>query len=541
MADLLLTYLLRSSILLAFTFLLVQLPGLGRAAARDVLLKVALLASFFSPFLPTGLLPTIRLESLPTPLSTSFPKHPESEAIADALSTSPLLTANHDEQINQRNDLAILLDWSFVAFLLLIIGAMATLVQFGRAWWLLRKILARAKPITKDFQRELAVDARVRILSTQKLASPVAFGRQTILVPEPLWAHFDKQQMQTVLAHEVTHLHRRDPLWNTALSILSYFCFFQPLNFLALHLWRHASEELCDAEAVKITRDPLILARCLLEITRYQSNSSNILTTCIIGKTHLTKRIEALLNAKEVYMKRSYLVLLSLLPFCILLFLPFVTFAQNTNAKTVVLDAGHGGIDPGAVGYGKEAEITLSVAQKVKVLLEKQGINVVMTREDDTYVELEQRVKFADQDTDVVISLHAQIAPSPSASGIATWVHNSPDDLTFTLEDMEFTGSGETDSINGNLESAGDSDVNVDSAELTLAYNLQAELVNATGAKDRGTRENSFYILRNIQVPSIMIDMGFVSNPAEGARLATDTYQQQLAEAIAKTLAAYLE
>jgi N-acetylmuramoyl-L-alanine amidase len=78
-------------------------------------------------------------------------------------------------------------------------------------------------------------------------------------------------------------------------------------------------------------------------------------------------------------------------------------------------------------------------------------------------------------------------------------------------------------------------------AELMLAHALQTELINTTGAKDRGTRENTYYVLQNVHVPSIMIDMGFVSNAVEGAKLATDTYQQTLAEAIAKTLIAYFE
>ena len=226
-------------------------------------------------------------------------------------------------------------------------------------------------------------------------------------------------------------------------------------------------------------------------------------------------------------MKHSHLVLLSLLPIIATLLLPLVTFAQNTeHVKTVVLDAGHGGRDLGAVGYANEAEVNLSIAKKVRALLEAEGINVVMTREDDSYVELEQRVKFA-EGADVFLSLHARAGPNSTMNGIATWF-SRPLEIAFSMDEVEY--------IDSSTESK-----DVDLAELTLAHELQAELINSTGAKNRGTRENNFYVLQNVQVPSIMVDMGFVSNPEEGAKLATNAYQQTLAEAIAKTLVDYLE
>jgi N-acetylmuramoyl-L-alanine amidase/beta-lactamase regulating signal transducer with metallopeptidase domain len=530
--EVFLTYLLRSSILLAFTLLLIQLPGLRRAGARDVLLKVALLASIASPFLPTSLLPAIRLEPLViTRASTvsTIEKLPDGSANSARVAEPALVQEDREENQSNRSD------WHSIPFILIMIGVLINFVQFGRAWWIVRKLISRGTPITRDLYSELQIEARVRVLSITEISSPAAFGSHTIFIPERLLKNLNKRQLQSVLAHETAHLRRHDPFWNAALSFLSQLCFFQPLNFLALHFWQRASEEICDADASKVTGDPLLLARTLLEVARGQNTLPALLTTSMVSTTHLSKRITSLLNAKEVYMKRSQLIPLSLLPIFATLLLPLVTFAQNTEqTKTVVLDAGHGGIDLGAVGYANEAEVNLSVAQKVRALLEAQGINVVMTREDDSYVELEQRVKFA-EGADVFLSLHAQAGPNSNINGIATWFHR-PIEITFS-DDGEFNDdSGEVGYIDGSTESN-----NVDLAELTLAHTLQAELINTTGAKNRFTRENTFYVLQTVQVPSIMIDMGFISNPEEGAKLATDSYQQTLAKAIAKTLVDYLE
>jgi N-acetylmuramoyl-L-alanine amidase len=532
--ELFLTYLLRSGILLSFTLLLVHLPGLRRAGARDVLLKVALFASVASPFLPTNLLPTIRLEPIVLYKPSTLPTMaPSPEEFTDPTGLVETTLVQERREANQANRLG----WHNFSLVLIVVGAFISLLQFSRAWWTVRRLISRATPITRELHSELTTEARVRILSVTELSSPAAFGGRTIFIPEHLLGNLSKRQLQSVLAHETAHLRRCDPFWNAGFSFLTLLCFFQPLNFLVLYTWRRASEEICDAEAARVTRDPLLLARTLLEVARGQSTLPKLLTTGIASTTHLSKRITSLLNAKEVYMKRSYLILSSLLPIFVTLLLPFVTFAQNTqHAKTVVLDAGHGGRDPGATGYANEAQVNLSIAKKVRELLEAEGINVVMTREDDSYVELEQRVKFANSETSLFLSIHANIAPSPNVSGVATWVYNSNNTVIVYGSDFDVTFDSATD-----IQAEHEPDDTQETLELSLAQNLQTELVAATGAKDRGTRQGEFYILQNARVPAIMLDVGFVSNPDEGAKLSTDAYQQTLAKAIAKTLVDYLE
>ncbi|TVR86287.1 MAG: hypothetical protein EA416_15640, partial [Trueperaceae bacterium] len=102
--------------------------------------------------------------------------------------------------------------------------------------------------------------------------------------------------------------------------------------------------------------------------------------------------------------------------------------AQSSPRRyTVVLDAGHGGRDPGAVAaWGTEAEIVLAVSLKLKALLEAQGVHVIMTRDDDTYLSLPQRSTYATTDRNLFVSLHANAADNRSANGIETWVFGQP-------------------------------------------------------------------------------------------------------------------
>mgnify|MGYP002778831396 CR=1 FL=1 len=228
MTEVFLTYLLRSSVLLAFTLLLVQLPGLRRAGARDVLLKVAFLASVASPFLPTSLLPTIRLEpltihrpSVPPIITTSSDEFTNSTRVAE----TALVQENSEEDQSNRSD------WHRISLVLITIGVLINFVQFGRAWWMVRKLLSKAKLITREIRSGLEVEARVRLLCVHKLSSPAAFGGRTIFIPEALLKNLSKRQLQSVLAHETAHLRRRDPFWNAGLSFLAQLCFFNRLTF----------------------------------------------------------------------------------------------------------------------------------------------------------------------------------------------------------------------------------------------------------------------------------------------------------------------
>ena len=217
--------------------------------------------------------------------------------------------------------------------------------------------------------------------------------------------------------------------------------------------------------------------------------------------------------------------------------------------KVVVIDAGHGGKDPGAVSpYIYEKDVVLPVALKLKELLEAQGVEVIMTRDDDTFIPLPQRSRHASPEVNLFISIHVNAEPNTSASGIETWVFGEPlrDDLIALA--IEENGGGSVGAAR--TQEALDAARNVTGEiirqgqygySMQLAQMLQDELISATGANDRGVRPNAFSVLREARSPSILVELGFVSHPEEGPKLASESYQTSLAEALAAGVSNFLD
>ena len=217
--------------------------------------------------------------------------------------------------------------------------------------------------------------------------------------------------------------------------------------------------------------------------------------------------------------------------------------------KTVVIDPGHGGKDPGtSSGYVMEKDVVLSVGLLLRDKLEARGINVEMTRDDDTFVSLEDRAAFAVPSKDnLFVSLHANATGRGDAEGIETWVFGEPqDDSLIDLAVLE-NGGGEVGRTR--TARAQETAASIDGDLLreenlrystVLADNVQQDLLNATGSADRGVKKNYFVVIRNARVPAVLVELGFVDSADEGPKLAEASYQDTLAEALADGIEAFL-
>ena len=197
--------------------------------------------------------------------------------------------------------------------------------------------------------------------------------------------------------------------------------------------------------------------------------------------------------------------------------LPEPGASQNPGSlrgKTIVVDPGHGGSNPGAVGNdAREADNNLAVGIKVRDKLVQAGAKVVMTRSTDTTVaaegrslgeELQARLDMAQaNNADLFVSVHSNSNPDSSIAGA-----------------MTFYPSGKTSD---------------------LALTVQNSIIKRTGAVDKGTSPATFYVLRNASMPSVLVEMGFVTNAAEAVRLQEDSYRNQMAQGIVEGLAAYFK
>ena len=193
--------------------------------------------------------------------------------------------------------------------------------------------------------------------------------------------------------------------------------------------------------------------------------------------------------------------------------------------KIVYLDAGHGGYDPGASYFGiSEKSLTLAIQSRVKAKLESEGYQVVTTRTSDTYVDLTDRSRAVNaSESDIFVSIHINASGSSAAQGIETYYYQPYAEYPSRIN--------ATYHANPTRLSMSD----------TLANAIQSSLINATGAQNQGVKRQTFAVLRETTAPAVLLELGFLSNPQEAARLSTSDYQETLANAIVAGIKSYYE
>ncbi len=174
---------------------------------------------------------------------------------------------------------------------------------------------------------------------------------------------------------------------------------------------------------------------------------------------------------------------------------------------TVLIDPGHGGSDPGAIGRGgiQEKEIVLDISRRVARLLEAQGIRTVLSRTQDVTLDLEPRVALAERvNATLLVSIHANALSlsRPEVNGLETYYYQ-----------------------NGQW----------------LARSIHKNVLKTTNAPDRGVRQARFYVLRRSSMRASLVEVGYVTGAQDAPRLASSSYRQQVAQGIAQGIIRYLD
>jgi len=230
-------------------------------------------------------------------------------------------------------------------------------------------------------------------------------------------------------------------------------------------------------------------------------------------------------------------------------------YAQNKKTKTpvVVIDAGHGGKDPGAVANGyKEKDINLKVAEGLVNILKKRGISARLTRSRDIYLRLDERTKLAnDWDGDMFVSLHCNALPAGrTAKGIEIYIMALPSDedaMKLALIENKELGEGATDanSIADKrtkllLQILGDMEQNVKIEQSLSFAEVLFKAGKNSGLNMRRVAQAPFFVLRGATMPAVLVEMGFLTDKSEAALLANSNYQKRLAESLADGIESYL-
>lgn len=178
---------------------------------------------------------------------------------------------------------------------------------------------------------------------------------------------------------------------------------------------------------------------------------------------------------------------------------------EKSQRYKIVIDAGHGGKDPGAEGASgkRERSYTLELSKKVFDLLQQEPMfEAYLTRTDDTFVDLEDRIKLAnDLDADAFVSIHGNTYTDPNVSGTETYYY-ADDSIPFASE-------------------------------------VHEHLVEATGFRDRGVRKEDWKVLTQSDNLAILLEVGYLTNPSDEMNMLSDSHQDQTAKAIVKGIKAY--
>ena len=183
-----------------------------------------------------------------------------------------------------------------------------------------------------------------------------------------------------------------------------------------------------------------------------------------------------------------------------------ISFYRNSprNNYMVYLDPGHGGYDPGARGNGiVEKELVLNLGNRIKSKLEREGIQVVMSRTGDEFVSLADRSAGANSENpDLFVSIHGNSASSSAAMGIETFYYKNMDK--------------------------------------PLAQDLQNKLISYTGAVNRGAKYENFHVIRETKMPASLVEIGFLSNAFEASKLKNYEYQEKIVNSIVDGIKGYI-
>ena len=222
---------------------------------------------------------------------------------------------------------------------------------------------------------------------------------------------------------------------------------------------------------------------------------------------------------------------------------------EKWEFKTIVIDAGHGGKDPGAVGYRgtKEKDIALDVAKRLeKKLTKNMDIKVVMTRDEDVFLRLSERTKIANENNgSLFISIHTNAAEDRRASGFETFLiglnKNEYAAKVAARENavLELEGKSGQELTGEDLIQATIAQAAFASSSETFADMVQKEIKKRVQSRDRGVKQAGFVVLARASMPNVLVELGFISNPAEEKKLRSPQYRDQLATAIYRAVQQY--
>ena len=297
------------------------------------------------------------------------------------------------------------------------------------------------------------------------------------------------------------------------------------------------------------------MARIMVKIMRKKERTlRDLKSRCLAFSENFTTLSKVIANSLNIVQPLRNIGFTALLAIILL----NSSSAQNQKEfkiKTIVIDAGHGGKDPGTHGKSlKEKNLVLKIALKVGANIQKNlpGVKVIYTRNDDTFIPLDERAEIANTNkADLFVSIHANASPSVTAYGTETWVmgldkseknmgvakrENSVILLDENYEERYegFDPNSPESHILFELSQSA-----FQESSLKLASTVENQFSKRVGRRSLGVKQGPFWVLWRTTMPSILIEVGFLSNVKEESYLATDANQELIASGIFRAIRDY--
>ena len=200
----------------------------------------------------------------------------------------------------------------------------------------------------------------------------------------------------------------------------------------------------------------------------------------------------------------------------------------RSRINSITIDMGHGGNDPGALGaFSKEKMITLQIGRRTAEILRTYGFKVYCTRNSDMQIPLHNIAQIQKQHkSDLFVSIHVNSTKNKNISGLETFC---------------LTPAGAASSNGGNVSNTAHTGNRHDAANMLLAWSIHNSVLQRTGAADRGIKRARFAVLRDLNVPGVLVETGFISNRSEERKLNDPKYVEKIARGIAEGIAAFTQ
>lgn len=217
---------------------------------------------------------------------------------------------------------------------------------------------------------------------------------------------------------------------------------------------------------------------------------------------------------------------------------------------TIVIDAGHGGKDPGSIGKTglREKKVVLDISRRLEKNLKQEGFNVAMTRREDKFISLAKRTEFTSRSrADLFISVHANSSPVRSVNGVEVFSHRAlgkkekQEDQRRKNHNLLFSRLAMKRNYPVLEETLSDMLYRYKQSRSWIAASYVVKGVSReVRARDRGTKKSSFFVLRNTLIPAVLVEVGFLSNRREEKLLKASSYRQKIADALTRSIVKYV-